>query len=140
MTLRPHNRAPRTDWTGWAPPSPELRSIRHLFRRHRRASVGAYLLIVVVGAYGFYDAQRARTVECRHANETRAALVTIIERGDSNLAALVKEGTITKAQAARSLGQSRRARQLLAPYSCEEPPSSTGDASRLEGAKPPAGP
>ncbi len=72
------------------------------------------------------DAQRdaassARTViaqTCERMNETRRALRTIILRGDRNLAAFLREGTINRAQYERALLASRRARADLGDEDC----------------------
>lgn len=111
-------RPPRVDWEGWAPPGPELRSIRALFRRHRRAAVGAYLLIVLVCAYGFKQAADERARACRGTNELRATLVLVLGAGERTIPQYVREGTLTPEQAARALAQSRSARVKLAPRDC----------------------
>lgn len=116
--MRHRRRAARVDWTGWEPPDRVLEDIRRYMRRHRRSVLVIFIALCGAFVYGLYDAQKGRSIECRHSNETRAALRTIIQRGDANIAQLVKEGTITAAQAKRSLEQSRRARALLLPYSC----------------------
>ncbi len=118
--MRPwrRERPPRVDWTGWQPPDPVVSDIRKYMRRHRRANVGAYILVVLVFAYGFYDASRSREQACRAGNDTRAALRTIIVRGDRNLLKLEAEGTLSAAQVQRSLVASRSAQRRLAAVDC----------------------
>lgn len=111
-------RAPRVDWTNWQPTDPVVSELRRYMRRHRRANLGAYILVVLVFAYGLYDASRAREASCRAGNDTRAALRTIIERGDGNVRKLQDEGTLSAAQVQRSLAASRLAQGKLAAIDC----------------------
>ncbi len=66
-------------------------------------------------------ASRARNVireACESQNNDRRKLRTIIARGEATIPALVREGTITQAQADRSLQDSRQARQELHSDDC----------------------
>ncbi len=66
-------------------------------------------------------AKRARNViqeACESQNNDRRKLRAIIARGELTLAKLVQEGTITQAQADRSVRSSRQARRELRPDDC----------------------
>ncbi len=61
-------------------------------------------------------AEQARVVireTCQRQNRDRGKLRAIIERGEASIPKLVAEGTLTQAQADRSLRDSRRARREL---------------------------
>ncbi len=67
--------------------------------------------------------RQARVVirqSCERLNETRRALRVIIARGDRNLAAFLREGTIDRTQYERALKASRSARGDLGDADCVE--------------------
>jgi hypothetical protein len=55
---------------------------------------------------------------CRSVNDLKHVLVTLVDRGDANLRKYKDEGLITTEQLRRSLRQSVKAREDLAPDIC----------------------
>lgn len=117
--MRRRHAQPRTNWTGWTPhTTDELAGVRREVRRWARLTLTAFLMLAAAAAYGLWDGARSRESACRHLNDTRAALRTIIARGDRNLAKFLHEHAITKAQYDRSLTESASARHQLRRIRC----------------------
>ncbi len=100
----------------------------------RYRGVIGYLVLTAAVAYAIAGVQAqgkerrqnladsARTVVidgCERDNATRSALRQIIVRGDRELKAYVKEGTITKAQADRARSANRSALRKLKDVDCQ---------------------
>lgn len=111
-------REPRTDWTGWAPPSPIVRDLRRYMRRHRRSILAAYVALGAAFTYGLWDAQRSRQESCRAGNDLRRIVSGILSRSENTLPKFIDEGTLTREQVERALEESRRSRRELAPRDC----------------------
>lgn len=117
--MRLRRRQTRVDWTGWQPSDPVVFDLRRYMRRHRRANVGAYLLVVIVAAAGAYTAAQDRARNCRAINDTRRELRVLIRQSEAATVLYEQEGTISLAQLRRAIKQARSAQRRLRPIDCK---------------------
>ena len=77
----------RIDWTGWQPSSAIVDELRMYMRRHRRANVGAYLLVVAVAVAGAWkNEQTVQRIQQERVTSIRETCKDTNDRHDTLVA------------------------------------------------------